>query len=156
MVLDLLSLDFEAQSGILSNIGLYSYGTALLAYIMLIILTFITRRNKPLGYTLLAASCFTALWAAVITLSTLAAQPLVLLIQLTEVGRNAAWIFVLIRLIDFRLKGTGYFLSANRWLPSYILGVTLILAILVGSAPLVELTPSLFDTVLNVGFGIWP
>ncbi|MGI9319866.1 MAG: XrtA/PEP-CTERM system histidine kinase PrsK [Thiogranum sp.] len=151
----MLSLEFEAQSGILSNIGLYSYGTALLAYIMLIILTFITRRNKPLGYTLLAASSFTALWAAVITLSAFTVQPLVLLIKLTEVGRNAAWIFVLIRFIGFRLQGTGHFLSTNRWIPSYILGVALILLILVGSAPLANLTPSLFDTVLNVGFGVW-
>ncbi len=155
MVLDLLSLDFEAQSSILSNIGLYSYGTALLAYVMLIILSFITRRNNPLARALLAASGLTALWAATITLSAFTVEPLVFLIELTEVARNAAWVFVLISFLGLRLQGTGHFLSTRRWIPWYALGVTAIILVLFGSAPLAKLTPSMFDLVLRAGFSGW-
>ena len=38
MVHDLVSFEVEAQASIVGNIGLYSYGTALLAYFMLVIL----------------------------------------------------------------------------------------------------------------------
>ena len=106
MVLDLLSLDLETQTSLLSNIGLYSYGTALLAYIMLVILAIITRRNHSLGKPVLAASALTVLWAGVITVATLVSYPPILLIQFAELARNGAWIYVLLRFIGLRLKGT--------------------------------------------------
>ncbi|NQX87745.1 MAG: PEP-CTERM system histidine kinase PrsK [Halioglobus sp.] len=151
----MLSLDFEAQSGILSNIGLYSYGSALLAYIVLIILTFISRRNTPFGYTLLTACCLTALWAAVVTSSVFAVTSQGLPIQLTEAGRNAAWIFLLLSLISLKLRGTNHFLANSRWIPWYIVGVALILLTTLSAALIDYLTPAFFDTLLNVGFGIW-
>ena len=123
MVLDLLSLELEAQTGILGNIGLYSYGTALLAYIMLILLAFIPRRNNPLGSSLLAASSLTALWAATVTLSAVLVDPLVNLMQLSEVARNAAWIFVLLKFLGLRAQGTDHLLSSNRWIRWYLLGL---------------------------------
>lgn len=36
--------------------------------------------------------------------------------QLTEVARNAAWIFVLLKLIGIRLQGTDHILVSNRWI----------------------------------------
>jgi len=155
VVLDLLSLELEAQTSILGNIGLYSYGTALLAYIMLIILAFITRRKNPLGRSVLAASSLTALWAAIVTLSVVLAEPQVNLIQLSEVARNAAWIFVLLKLIGLYVQGTGHILSTSRWVPWYILSVILILVILFGAAPLADLLPSTFDLALKAGFSTW-
>jgi putative PEP-CTERM system histidine kinase len=155
VVLDLLSLELEAQTSILGNIGLYSYGTALLAYIMLIILAFITRRNNPLGSSLLAASSLTALWAATVTLSAVLAEPQVNLMQLSEVARNAAWIFVLLKFLGLRVQGTDHILSSSRWIPWYTLGLILILLILFGAAPLAELLPSTFDLDLKTGFSAW-
>ena len=57
------TFEMEAQSSILSNVGLYSHGTALLAYFMLAILAFISRRNSTVGIPLLNATLLTALWA---------------------------------------------------------------------------------------------
>lgn len=123
----------EAQPNILSNVGLYSYGTAQLAYIMLSILALITRRNNPLGNAVLAATTLTALWASIVTLSTVLADPLVILIQLAEVIRNAAWLFVLLKLIGLRLHGTNHILASNSWIPWFGFGITLILVALMSA-----------------------
>lgn len=135
----------EAQPNILGNVGLYSYGTALLAYTMLTILALIGRRNNPLGGAVLAASSLTALWAAIVTLSTVLTEPLVMLIQLTEVTRNAAWIFVLLELIGFRLHGTNHILASNSWKPWFGFAVTLILLALLGADALAGLLTSGYD-----------
>lgn len=155
MVRDLLSLELEAQTGILGNIGLYSYGTALLAYIMLIILAFITRRNNPLGQSLLAASSFTALWAAVATVSTLSTEPPFELVRLSEVLRNASWIFVLFRYIGLRVQGTGHILASTRWIPWFVLSVVLVITILFGARALESNVPLIANFIPKTGFGIW-
>ena len=155
MVLDLLSLELEAQTSILGNIGLYSYGTALFAYIMLIILAFITRRNNPLGSSLLVASFLTALWAAIVTLSTVLTETLFNIIQLSEMARNAAWIFVLLRYIGLRVEGTDHILSSSGWIKWYALSVVATLVILFGAAPLAELLPSVTDLAPKIGFSAW-
>jgi putative PEP-CTERM system histidine kinase len=155
VVLDLLSLEVEAQTSILSNIGLYSYGTALLASIMLIIVAFIKRRNNPLGSPLLVASCLSALWAAIITVSVLLTEPLADSIQLSEMARNAAWIFVLLRYLGLRLQGSDHILSSNRWVPWYILGVIATLVVLFSASPLSEVLPSVIDLAPKIGFSAW-
>jgi putative PEP-CTERM system histidine kinase len=150
-----VSLEVETQNGILSNIGLYSYGTALLAYIMLVILVIIARRNNPLGNALLTATALTILWAATVTLSTVLAQPQVLLMQLTEVARNAAWIFVLLKLIGLKLQGTAHVLASRRWIPWFATGFFLILMTLLGAEPLVELISPVYDLSMYSSFAVW-
>ncbi len=135
----------EAQPNIIGNVGMYSYSTALLAYIMLTILALVTRRNNPLGGAILAASSLTALWAAIVTLSTVLIEPLVMLIQLTEVIFNAAWIFVLLKLIGLRLQGTNHILASNGWMPWFGLGTTMILVALLGAETLAGLVTSGYD-----------
>lgn len=155
MVHDLVSLELEAQTGIFGNIGFYSYGMASLAYIMLAILAFIIRRNNPLGGALLAAVSFTALWAAVMTISTLLVEPQTQLLQLTEIARNAVWIFVLLKLLATRLQGTNHILTTDRWVPWFAITISLILAVLLGVEPLIEQLSPVFDLSLYVNFGTW-
>ncbi len=150
-----MSLELEAQTGMLSNIGLYSYGAALLAYIMLIVLVFIARRNHPLGSALLAATSLTALWAAVVTVSTVLIEPRIVLIQLAEVARNAAWIFVLLKLIGLRLQGTNQILASNRWIPWFAFAVSLILLALLAAEPLMRQLTPLYDLSLYASFSAW-
>jgi putative PEP-CTERM system histidine kinase len=150
-----MSLELETETAVLSNIGLYSYGTALLAYFMLVVLVFIARRNNPLGNPLLVASALTVFWAAVVTVSSLLTAPLILLMQLTEVARNAAWIFVLLKLIGIRLQGTDHILASNRWIPWFTLCFCLILIAQPGANYLVERIPSVYALSLNVSFSIW-
>jgi putative PEP-CTERM system histidine kinase len=150
-----VSLELEPQPGLLGNIGLYSYGTALLAYIMLVILVFIARRNNPLGSALLTACILTGVWAGVVTFSTVMTEPQILLMQLTEVARNAAWIFVLLKLIGLRLEGTDHILATNRWVPWFTLSFFLILMVLLGTQYLVELLSPVYDISSYASFGAW-
>ena len=155
MVLELPSLELESQTSILSNIGFYSYGTALLANIILIILAFITRRNRLLGIPLLIASALTALWAAIIVVSTILVYPLVLLIQVSEVARNAAWIFVLIRLIGQHVKGTDHILASRRWIPWFLIGVISIMLVMLVADPIAHRLPALASPLVKAKFGAW-
>lgn len=150
-----MSLELEAQNSILGNIGLYSYGMALLAYFMLVVLAFIIRRNNPLGRALLAATSFTALWAGTVTVSTLLTEPQVMLIQLTEVLRNAAWIFVLLKLLGIRLQGTDHILTTNRWLPWFVVAISLILLALLGVESMMERLSPVHDLSIYISFSVW-
>ncbi len=145
----------EAQSNILSNVGLYSHGTALLAYFMLAVLAFISRRNSPVGIPLLNATLLTALWAGTVTVSNLMPEPQLFLMQLTEVGRNAGWGFVLLRLVGTRYEGTGHILTSDRWIPWYALVVVLLAAALLGVGPLAASTALVYDISSYVTFSIW-
>ena len=155
LVHELVSFEVEANSVILGNIGSYSYGTALLAYTMLIILIVIARRNNPLGGALLAASAFTALWAGTVVVSTVLAEPQILHMQLAEVARNGAWIFVLLKLLGLRLQGTDHILASNRWIPWFAASFCLIIATLLATEFLVELLSPVYDLSLYVSFGSW-
>jgi len=155
LVHELVSLEFEAQTGVLSSIGLYSYGTAFLAYTMLLVLVLIARRNNPLGSALLAASTLTALWAAIVTISTVVEQPQVLLIQLSEVARNAAWIFVLLKLIGLRLRGTDHILASNRWIPWFAIATALIVLVLYSAVRLGEEITPIYDLSTYASFSAW-
>ncbi|CAA0123467.1 Sporulation kinase D [Halioglobus japonicus] len=150
-----MSLELETETTVLSNIGSYSYGTALLAYSMLVLLVLIVRRNSPLGNPLLVASSLTALWAGVVTASTLLAEPKVLLMQVTEIARNAAWLFVLLKLIGIRVQGTDHILATNRWVPWFILCFSLVLVALPGAELLTAYAPALYTLSLNLSFSTW-
>jgi putative PEP-CTERM system histidine kinase len=147
-----VSLELEAQPNILSNVGLYSYGTALLAYIMLVILAFIIRHNHRLGGAVLAASSLTALWAAIVTLSTVLTEPLVMLIQLAEVTRNAAWIFVLLKFVGLQLQGTGHILTSHRWIPWFTASMAVIFLSLLFSESAARLLTPVYDLPLYLSF----
>ena len=150
-----MSLELDAQINILGNIGFYSYGMASLAYIMVMILAFIIRRNSPLGAALLAATAFTALWASAVTVSTLLWEPQVRLIQLTEILRTASWIFVLLTLLGTRLQGTNHILATDRWVPWFATAILLILAAVFGVEPLVDKFSPAFDVSIYVNFSAW-
>ena len=155
MVLELLSLDLEPQASIIGNIGVYSYGTAMLAYAMLVILAFITRRTTPMGMPLLVASSLTTLWASAVTLSLLLTEPKFELVRLTEAARNAAWLFVLFKFIGQRIRGTDHILTTSRWVLWFFACTAIIFCFLFGAAPLAETVPILSSAALKAGFSIW-
>lgn len=154
MVHDLDSLELEAQSNILSDIGLYSYAIALLAYIMLVILAFITRRNT-LGVPILQASILTAIWAGVVTLSSLMPEPQIALMKFAEVLRNAGWTFVLIKLLGLRLQGVDHFLTSTQWPRVLALVFGIMLIAILAAEPIVEYTSPVHDFSPYIIFGSW-
>ena len=155
MAFDFLIPELETQTGIVGNIGLYSYGIAFFAFITLVIFISISRRHNPVGNALLTAGILTAAWAAVVAISTLLPNPILLLIQLAEAARNGAWIFVLLKLLSLRLQGTDHILASNRWVPWYYLSFTMIVVLLISIAPLQEKMPALFNISLYANSGGW-
>ena len=149
------TFEMEAQSSILSNVGLYSHGTALLAYFMLVILAFISRRNSTVGLPLLSATLLTALWAGTVTVSNLLPEPLLSAMQVTEILRNAGWGYVLLRLVGSRYEGSNHILTTDRWIPIYATAIALLTAVLLGIEPLAEMTAQVYDISSYVTFSVW-
>lgn len=115
----------------LGNIGLFSYGVAALAYTLLSLVVLANWRERSLGWPLLVASIATALWAILSALSTLPDSPLYRIVHLAEIVRNAAWCFLLLRLISGWLHGKDTFLASGRWRPAFVIGFLGIATLLV-------------------------
>jgi len=56
--------------------------------------------------------------------------------QLAEVARNAAWSFLLLRLMGLRLQGTDHILATNRWIPWFGIGFAMVLAVILAAPSL--------------------
>lgn len=138
-----------------TNVGLYSYGFALLAYAVVAILLFLDRRKHPLAWPLFTAIALTAIWAGTIATSTLLRYPQIKLIHLAEFARNAAWIFLLLRLLGMRLQGSSHILAGNRWIPIFGIALGAMLAALFLTpylASVLDLRPELHR---NAAFAAW-
>jgi putative PEP-CTERM system histidine kinase len=138
-----------------ANIGLYSYGFALLAYSLLGILAFVTRKRRPMGWSILVATTLTALWAATIAGATQLSYPPVKLMQLVEVARNAAWCFVLLRFISLRLTGSNHIVAGNRWVPWFAAGFAAVLAALFATPSLSRAFALPEGLYRDVAFSAW-
>ncbi|MFT4614356.1 MAG: putative PEP-CTERM system histidine kinase, partial [Bacteroidia bacterium] len=110
---------------------------------------------NQLGVPLCIASALTALWAGAITLSTLLPEPLIKLMVATELVRNAAWVFLLIRMLGLRLQGTNHILTTDRWIPWYAVSVLVLLAIQLGTEPLTDAMALTYDLATYLLFGTW-
>lgn len=138
-----------------TNIGLYSYSLAILAYTLLAALVFFTRYRRPLSMPLVTASTLTALWAASIANSALLPYPQVKLINLAEVARNVAWCYVLLKFIGLRLAGTDHILASRRWILWFAAGVGVILAAIFATPYLSQRLPLLHDSHSDIAFVAW-
>lgn len=139
----------------LGNAGLYSYGSALLAYVMLTCLAVVSRRYNPLGNVTLIASGLTALWAGTVTLSAISAEPLFTLIQLTELGRNAGWTAVLLSLIQLRFIHSSNASLDRRWWTFCVLGYGLLLCLLLVAGPFADTLSLPVSISSDIAFGAW-
>jgi len=138
-----------------ANIGLYSYSAALVAYVLLASMVFLTRRGRPLGWSLVVASSLTALWAGSIVLSALLEQPQIKLMQLAEVARNAAWCFVLLEFLGMRLQGSGHILATRRWIPWFIAAFALVLVAMFATPSLSQAFALSEDLHRDAAFAAW-
>jgi putative PEP-CTERM system histidine kinase len=139
----------------LTNVGLYSYASACLAYGMLTAFLLATRRDRPLAMELVLASALTTAWAGAIAGSTLLEYPQVKLMQLTEVARNAAWSYVLLKLLAARVQGTTHVLGSNRWVKWFGIGFAVVLAALFLSPWLARTLSLAPDLYWDVAFAAW-
>jgi putative PEP-CTERM system histidine kinase len=136
-----------------ANIGLYSYGAAALAYILLTALLLVTQKGRALGRPLLVASVLTAVWAAVIAGSMLTTYPNIHAMRTVEVLRNAGWCFLLLTLLGIRLQGSGHILASRRWVPWFIGGFAAVLLMQLASTVLPQSITPPEGTYQNLAFG---
>ncbi len=155
MAFEVLIPKLETQTSIVGNIGVYSYGTAFCAFVALTIFIAISRRQNPVGNALLIASISTAVWAAVVAMSTFLTSPIFILMQAAEAVRNGAWIFVLLKLLSLRLEGTHHILATNRWVPWYFVSFTTIAVLVLSVSPLFKNTYVLSNIALYANAGGW-
>lgn len=92
----------------LSNIAVFSYAIAALAFIVLFVLLLTSWRGRMHGMALTASCFITALWAAAVAYNFAGDTiPFPLLADVLEIFRNAAWsIFLLLLLGSFSQTGT--------------------------------------------------
>ena len=151
-------MGLEHQYGILAdgNLGLYSYGAAGVICTLLVAWAFITRRSHSLTTPLLVASALTAVWAGVVASATLLPpSPTTRLMYLAEIARNAAWCFLLLRVIGLRLQHSDHILASNRWIPWFAIGVAIIAAVLIAVPTQITVSPESSGQPSSLIFGVW-
>jgi putative PEP-CTERM system histidine kinase len=152
---ELNSLVADLQTSFLGNIGLYSYGTTLGAFLLLTMFAVLTRRNNSLGNSLIIGSGMTVIWAGTITLSTLLPEPLTSLIYFTEILRNAAWSLLLLKLLASRMEVADNKQSISLW-KKCVGAAYLASLVLVFSAELiVEKSGLSILAISNIQFASW-
>ena len=139
----------------LTNVGLFSYLTASLTYALLSLLLAASTREHPLGRVLTIASLFSALWATVVAAGTLLEYPPVVWIQLTELLRDAAWLFFLLQLTSLRFDDNTISIAGIHWRPMFIGGLIAILAMLFLAPAIFSLFSLSPGLLRDIEFVIW-
>src|SRR4030066_1015887 len=86
----------------LTNIAVFSYTIAALAFLALFVLLLTSWRGRMHGMALTVACLLTAFWAASIAFQAVLGNPLSLLTDILEILRNAGWsVFILMLLGSF-------------------------------------------------------
>lgn len=86
----------------MGNIGLFTYLFASISFAILAALLLLHWRPKPLGPTLVVACATSSAWATIIALGTLADYPPITAMQLSELARNAVWLYFLLQLMGLQ------------------------------------------------------
>lgn len=87
----------------LTNIAVFSYATAAVAFVFLSILLLTSWRGRLHGMVLTVACLLTALWALTVAYQVARGRPLSLLADILEILRNAGWaVFLIMLLGSFR------------------------------------------------------
>ncbi|WP_157976443.1 XrtA/PEP-CTERM system histidine kinase PrsK [Parahaliea mediterranea] len=144
-----------------ANIGLYSYLSACATFGTLTLLLLASGRKRPYAALLISASLFTALWAGIVALGTLAEYPPVTWIQLAEFCRNALWLFLLMRLSASQFDNTAGASpeAANKptrhWNLIFALIAGLALCLLLVPDQLATLAPAAASTARSINLITW-
>lgn len=138
-----------------TNIGLYSYGFACLSYLLLAGALLLIWRNRSLSITALLATVITVVWAGITAASTVSSIAPFALVQLAEVARNMAWIFLLLAIYGERLRGSSHLMRSRRWIPWALVGLAVVVILLFATpriGAIFDLSPILIAACV---YGIW-
>ena len=145
----------DGQTSFLADFGLYSYAAAVLAFTVLATLGFMRRDNSRIGLAITLGSALTAVWAGAVVTSILSPEPRLLLMQLTELARNAGWTFALVKLLSLRFEGAGHESTLRRWSSWLAAGYATALALILVAGPLSAQLDLSLQSSSNIAFGAW-
>jgi putative PEP-CTERM system histidine kinase len=138
-----------------NNIGLYSYGFACLAYVLLGGALLLIWKNRSLTIAAIVATVLTAGWAGLIAGATLLAHPPLVLMQSVELARNVAWLFLLLSIFGGRLRGGNHPLASRRWIPWALIGLAVIVITLFGAREIGRIFNISESITQAVIYGTW-
>jgi putative PEP-CTERM system histidine kinase len=138
-----------------NNVGLYSYGAAFFAYLVLLCALLLVWRNRSLSLSAVLATLMTSIWAGIVAGATLLEYPPVGLMTAAELTRNAVWLFLLWAFYGAKLRGTNHFLGSRRWLPWYIAGLATVVVILFTLPTIGAVYNFPVGLVESVIYGVW-
>ena len=136
------------------NVGLITHLVASAGFAALALLLLLQWRVKPLQTSLVLACTAASLWAAIIGLGTLTEYPPVRLIQLAELVRNAAWLYLLLQLLALQVDGTTTTLWGKKWRALFPAGVALALGLILLPA-LSPLLPNWLRAGEDLALAVW-
>lgn len=119
----------------MTDIGLVSHAIAFVSYILLSLLL-LRQWKTRVGPTVLISCALTAAWAGTIAAGTLTEYPPIVLMQLAELARDAAWLALLLQLTSLQSSGNPWVHFDRPW---RVPGALFLLA----SAALILSTPAL-------------
>lgn len=138
----------------LSNIGLFSYLTSSVSFAVLTALLLLQWKVRPLGPTLVLACIATTIWAGSIAFGTLADYPPVYLMQLTELARNACWLYFLLQLLGIQGEGNPNYVHGFRWRAVFWLAISASFTLL--SFPLLKNhLPLAYEPSYELNLSLW-
>ncbi len=141
----------------LDNPALYSHLAAFLAFGALSLLLIGSWRKRGYRSALLVAAGLTATWAGVVSLSTKLAYPLVNWMLLTELMRNASWLYLLCTLLDWQMGHERHVLGTARWRGYFALTIgasAILVFVLPTASPSTSYNPLFRDAVFCLWLGI--
>lgn len=137
------------------DIVLASYSIAAGGYLLLSVLVIPGLKSSPVGPTVLAAAFLTSLWAGTIAMGTFADYPPIVLMHLSEVLRNAAWLALLLQLNGLQSTGDRWDYAGWHWRKSGTIAFALsFLLFCLPALPIASLD-RLADAIHEIGLALW-
>lgn len=136
------------------DVGLVSYAIAAVSYGLLSILL-LWQWNSRVGPAVLIACAGSTAWATTIALGTLADYPPILLMQLTEMVRDAGWILLLLQMISLQSSGDKWVYGTRQWKTPAAIALGLACANVLIEPALEQLDMTAPDYLRDLSISIW-
>ena len=137
------------------NVGLFSYLSAFIGYLVLTILLISSWRSNAIGVRVLIASISTTIWAGLSTLSVWNAPATSLqeAILLSELVRDASWCLLMLKLFESQKEDNKTGRSNSVWTRSFLSVLVIAVSILFIGPRVFGISD--FHNITSYGYMVW-